>query len=285
MAQGPWSNVPNVLQDILTQKREAQHQKLIDSLALVQQQAEMENQVKQREQAAQEAKALAGYRTGQLAESAADRASREKIAAMPVREAPEGPAYTVGPTGKITASLDPLTGKPIMTRAADPRMELGFAPQGPQPQNPVYAMTDPQTGKPVLLSEGQMFTVDEKGKRVPYSGPAGAKPTAAQTGGPSSAEFNRLSILAGKAASRPGMLWGQREAPSADVAAYNQQLNNIVARYKTTPDVIKAVQNAMEEDPSLPSSEILKDFEAANPNATASEKAKFAELLTVARGQ
>lgn len=281
MAQEGYT-APSVLQDILAQKRAQQHQKLVDSLNLVQQQAAMENQAKQQQQQADEARALGEYRTGQLKESAEDRASRERIAAMPQRDQPEEQAYTIGPTGKVTMLTRPDK-SPLMTRGSA-RTELGFAPQGPQAQNPQYAMTDPKTGKPVLLSEGQMFTM-EGGKRVPYEGPAGAKPTAAQTGGPSSAEFNRLAVLAKAAASRPGMLWGQNEAPAGDQAAFTQQLNNIVARYKASPDIIQAVLNVMTEDPAVPSSELIAEFNAENPDATPEEKAKFVEMVTIARGQ
>jgi len=159
MAQGPWSNVPNVLQDILAQKRVAQQQRLMNELAVAEQQAKMEDAAKQQEhqrkvleaQAAENA-ATAAYRSRQLgqqvSEGAAERASREKIAAMPVREQPESEAFTVGPTGKITMSVHPVTGKPIMTRAADPRMELGFPPQAPaSAQQSHYQIPSPTTGK------------------------------------------------------------------------------------------------------------------------------------------
>ena len=151
-------------------------------------------------------------------------------------------------------------------------------------QNPVYLFADPDSGKAVFASEGQTFTTDDAGKRVLYTGKAGMKPSV--TGGakgPSSAEFINLSKLAGKAAATPGRVYGTNPAKPADVAAYNQALDSIVARYQASPDIIQGVLAALEEDPSIPTAQIIEAQKQSG--ATPAELAKFAEILTITRGR
>lgn len=282
MAQEGYT-APFVLQDILTQKRAAQHQKLVDSLNLVQAQAEMENAAKRQAQEEEEARTTAAYRTKTLTEQAADRASREKIAAMPQREQPEQPMFTVGPTGKITPAIDP-TGKPIMTRGANPLLELGFPPQpsaagGPQ----LYQVPDPVTG---TVESHWLKPGEQPSERSKISGLAirkGNEPITSQAGGPSPAEFNKLAELRGKATTGAPRMFGMRAGKEPDpkaVAAYQQQRDNIITRYKASPAIVDAVMNALEEDPSVPVSEIISDVEASG--ATPEELAKFKEMLTIA---
>lgn len=286
MAQEGYT-APFVLQDILTQKRAAQHQKLVDSLNLVQQQAEMENQAKRQAQAEAEAKATAEYRASQLTESGLDRASREKIAAMPQREQPEQPMYTVGPTGKVTPVLDPVTKQPIKSRGANPLLELGFPPQGPagaQPQ--LYQVPDPENPGQVIshwLRPGEQ--PNDKTRIGGLAIRKGNEPVGGGKG-PSPAEFINLAKLAGGAATGPARMFGMRAGKPADpkaVAAYNQALNNIVMRYQAPKEIVEGVLAALQEDPNIPTQQIL-DAQAQS-GATPQELAKFRELLIIARGQ
>lgn len=275
MAQntGSWSIVPNVLQDILTEKRAAQHQKLIDSLNLVQQQSAMENAAKEQQRQLDEAAATAEYRKGTLAEQAADRLSREKIAGM--RPAAGRPSII---EEYEYAKANGYPGSFVQYQTEDANRKKVNPPQGPAPSFQL-AGTDPTTGKPMVMDArtGQF--------RIADSGPIGPKPSAGSGKGPSPAEFINLSKLAGKAASTPGKLWGTTPAKPQDVAAYNQALNSIVARYNAPKEIVEGVLRAIDEypEPDIPSAQIIELQKQSG--ATPEELAKFAELLTIARGR
>ena len=152
-------------------------------------------------------------------------------------------------------------------------------------QKPTYVGTaaeGPHKGKAVYASEGKQFIPVENEGRVGYYGVMGAKPsTVNEAGGPSSAEFNRLSTLTGDAAPKSGML-GDIPASAKAQAAHKQQVAQIVARYKASPEVKEAVIAAManlERKPDLTVEQIIaKQKEAGAPEA---DLIKFAEILRI----
>ena len=277
MAQDGYT-APFVLQDILAQKRAQQHQKLIDSLNLVQTQAEMENQAKRQQQDAVDSQATADFRTKTLADNAADRASREKIAAMPGRESQPGivQEYEYAKKNGYTKSFsdfqneDANRKRPVTPRDTGTYVGPATGPDG-----------KPVPGKHVVMQNGVLRVVDTPGFGL------GAKPSAAGADkGPSPAEFINLAKLAGAAATGPDRMFGMRAGKPADpkaVAAYTQALNNIVTRYNAPREVVEGVLAALQEDPNVPTQQIL-DAQASS-GATPEELAKFRELLVIARGQ
>lgn len=281
MGQDTGYSAPFVLQDILAQKRAVQHQKLVDSLNLVQQQASMEDQAKQRDIQQQQLKDNAAYRNEQIAEGGKDRASREKIAFAPARVQQPGIveeyqyALKNGYKGDFSK---------YQTEDANRK----------RPTSPVpafsYAGTDPDTGKPFSSNTrtGGFVTQDAKGGIIPYFGKAGAKPTTGGGDEPKPAEYINLSKLAKKATAGPARSFGLRagkDPDPGDVTAYNSALNSIVTRTKAPAPVVEGVLHALEEDPSIPTAKIIADNRAANPTATPEELQQFENLLIRARGR
>lgn len=249
---GSWSGVANTLQDVLAQKRAEQHQKLIDSLNVVETQNQMRSVEQQRAQAKQNAQDEATYRAAQISESAADRASREKIAAMPPREAPESPMYTVGPTGKVTAVVDPTSKKPV-TSHGNPLLELGFPPQpsaGSQPQ--LYQVPDPEHPGQIIshwLRPGEQPT--DKTRIGGLAIRKGNEPVAGQSSGATTADVNALRAARGdkqKATEAGGAYFGFGGNDALDKA--NANIATIQARVigtLPTPDLQADVRNIVKD--------------------------------------
>lgn len=281
MAQNDGYSAPFILQDILTQKRAAQHQKLIDSLDLVQQQANMENAAKQREQQAQDAKDTAAYRTGQLQNDAADRLSREKIAMLPARENPPNivAEYEYAAKNGYKGSFSQYQTEDANRKRVNP----GAGP------NYTYSGVDPKTGRPFTINNktGQSFTMDDAGKPVLYLGPAGAKPSAAGAGKKgsniSAQEAGALAKLRGAATPKAGMFYGTNPAPDKDVAAFNQQVQTTISNYPGSPDVKDTVREVLaKDDPKIKTTDIINTHRGVFSDA---ELEEFSDLLYATRGE
>lgn len=286
MAQNDGYSAPFILQDILTQKRAAQHQKLIDSLDLVQQQANMENAAKQREQQAQDAKDTAAYRTGQLQNDAADRLSREKIAMLPARENPPSIvseyeyAAKNGYKGNFSQYQTEDANRKRVNQPRDTGTYIGPA-TGPDGQV--------VPGKHVIMQNGGLRVVDTPGFGL------GAKPSNAGAGKKgsniSASEANALAKLRGKATPKPGFMQtvtgGMFGSPSAaqdvDVSAFNQQVQTTISNYPASPDVKDTVRDVLaKENPNTPTADIIKAHAGVfNPQ----EMEEFSDLLQSVRGE
>lgn len=275
-------SAPFVLQDILAQKRAVQHQKLVDSLNLVQQQSSMEDAAKGRQIQQQQLQDNAGYRNDQLAESKADRASREKIAMAPARVQQPSIveefeyAKNNGFKGTFGQYQNEDANRKRLNVPAGPQAQLFQAPDPNDPTKMVSHWLKPGD-QPSEANRINGLAI-RKGNEAPGSTGDGPKP----------AEFINLSKLAKKATAGPARMFGMRDGKPADpgdVAAYNQALNSIVARTKADPAVIEGVLASLDEDPSIPTSKIIQDQIAANPDATPEEIQQFKMLVTIARGR
>lgn len=155
-------------------------------------------------------------------------------------------------------------------------------PRAPQPQRASYTFAGTsEDGRPVTLVDGMPYTVDEAGKRVPFTGKLGAKPANPNAGkgrqGIPPAILNALTT-AQKGAGKPG---GQQAVQQAQEA--------VLSRYDTHPDVretVRAVLHATDDTRS--NAEIVQDHADAftGPDGQVDENQlnQFADLLALVRG-
>lgn len=285
MGQDTGYSAPFALQDILAQKRAVQHQKLVDSLNLVQEQATMENAAKQRDIQQQQLKDNAAYRAQEIAGQNADRASREMIAKLPQRQTQPGivEEYQYAKNNGYKGSFSQY-----QTEDANRKRTASPAP------NFTYAGTDPDTGRPFSGNgrTGGFVTTDDKGNVVPYLGKAGAKPSASAEGRKITAsEANKGAGLRIKATPKPGflstvsggMFGGDSPAGAGDVAAFNQWQNTTITNYPASPDVKDTVRDVLsKEDPTTSSDDIIKAHAGV---FTGKDAEDFADLIASVRGQ
>lgn len=137
-------------------------------------------------------------------------------------------------------------------------------------------------GKAVVFQNGSLRVID-----IPVSG-IGPKPSSAGGGKkdiPTAAEWNNLSKLHGKAVPTSTMWgYGPDKAPAnEDVAAYNQQLMNIMSRVDAPMEIIMGVMEVLEKYQDTPTQDLINAQEEAGNSPE--DVQKFARLLMQARGQ
>ena len=316
----PGQHVTDKLQEILLRKKQEKRQRLLDEFGVVEAQSQLKTRAADQAARAQEYAAQADERTARARDfdrkgkqHAEYRGAVDSFLGSPefskldpekqglYKIAGMSPDPSIWQT-VINKSMDTPT-KPSMVAEYEYAKENGYKgtfeqyqnddanrrkvnpPAGP---NHTPSGIDPTTGRQVVTNNktGQAFTMDDSGKLVLFLGNRTANPPAERPNTPTASEFMKLADLTKAASPGPPRLMGMRAGKEPDPGAVNardQALNQIVVRYKTTPAVIQAVLDALQEDPSVTNEEIINDVKASG--ATPEELQKFQEMLVIARGR
>lgn len=159
-----------------------------------------------------------------------------------------------------TGKLRPATrenGEPIMTQPGDsPIINWSRPPRVPAPHNAFVGMSpDGKSGITYNpITDGFNTRALPQGGMAPKPSPASGNKNL-----PSPAEFVNLAKLAIKATPNPGS-FSQGLPKPGDVAAYNQALNAIIARYPVNKDILQTALDIVAKEPDATLPELMENY-------------------------